>query len=95
MRHVSMTALWWLALAIMVSAAFSRLPRVSIKVVDWVSTSSTGVSLCISGWMVLFKIPDRFIWVTLSFTGSASILLSPSSRFVSDLDGSEAISWFG
>ena len=45
--------------------------------------------------MVLLKIPDRFIWVTLSFKGSTSILLSLSSRYVSDLDGSEAISWLG
>ena len=33
--------------------------------------------------------------MTLSLRGSTSILMSLSSRFVSDLDGCEAISWFG
>ena len=45
----------------MVNAALSRLPLASMKVVDWVSPSSTGDSLCISDWIVLFSIPDRFI----------------------------------
>ena len=58
----------------MVNVAFSCFPRVSVKVVDWVSPSSTGDSLCSSDWIVL-------------------LFTSLSSRFVSDLDGSEAISW--
>ena len=95
MKYVSINTLWWLALAIMLNAAFSHFPCVSMKVVDWVSPSSTGDYLCVSDWIVLFSMPDRFIWVMLSLTrGSTSILTSLSSRFVSDVDGSEAITWF-
>ena len=76
----------------MVSAAFKRFPLVSRKVVICVGLSSTGLSPCGSACILLFKIPDRLICVTLSLNGSTSILLS-SSRSVSDLDGCEAILW--
>lgn len=76
----------------MVSAAFKRFPLVSIKLVC-VRPLSTGLPLCGSTGMLLFKIPDRLICVTLSLKGSTSILLS--SRSVSDLDGCEAILWLG
>ena len=92
-RQVSINVLWWLALAMIVSAAFKRLPLVSMKLVVWVGFSSTGLSLCGSACIVLFKIPDRLICMTLSLNGSTSILFSLSSRFVSDLDGCEAILW--
>ena len=75
----------------MVRAAFKRLPLVSMKLVVCVNPSSTGLSsTCGSGCIVLFKIPDRFICVTLSLSGSTS-MLSPSSRLVSDLDGCDVI----
>ena len=72
-RQVSTKALWWLALAIIVRAAFKRLLHVSMKLVVCINPSSTGLSLCGSDCIVLFKIPDRFICVTLSLSGSTSI----------------------
>lgn len=59
-RKVSINVLWWLALAMMVSAAFKRLLLVSImKLVICVGPSSTGMSPCGSacpkiqiGWFV-------------------------------------------
>ena len=72
MRQVSINALWWLAFAMMVSAALNRLPLTSMKLVVCVSASlsSTGVSICASGcnWMDLFRIPDKLMWVTLSLS---------------------------
>ena len=65
MRQVSINALWWLALAMIISAAFTLFPLASMKVEICVP-SAVGVSCCVSGLIVLFKIPDRFICVTLS-----------------------------
>ena len=45
-KQVSMNVLWWLALAMMVNAAFSHFPRVSTNVVVCVGPSSTELSPC-------------------------------------------------
>ena len=65
-KQVSIKVLWWLALAIMVSATFRRLPLVSTKLVDCVEPSSTGLSLCGLNCIILLKSPDKFIRMTLS-----------------------------
>ena len=75
----------------MVSAAFSRFPRVSMNVVACVGPSSTGLSSCGSARMLLFRIPDKLICVTLSLIGSTSMLSLNSC--ISDLDGYEVILW--
>ena len=75
----------------MVSAAFSRFPRVSMNVVVCVGPSSTGLSSCGSVRMLIFRIPDKLICVTLSLTGSTSMLSFNSC--ISDLDGCEVILW--
>ena len=90
-RQVSIKVLWRLVLAMMVSAAFKRLPFVSMKVIVWAGLLSTGLSLWDSGCMVLFRILDRLICVTLSLNGSTSMLMT--SKSVSDLDGCVAIFW--
>ena len=75
----------------MVSAAFSRFPRVSMNVVVCVGPSSTGLSSCGSVRMLLFRIPDKLICVTLSLIGSTSML--SFNNCILDLDGCEVILW--
>ena len=75
----------------MVSAAFSRFPRVSMNVIVCVGPSSTGLSSCGSARTLLFRIPDKLICVTLSLIGSTSMLSFNSC--ISDLDGCEVILW--
>ena len=86
-----MKAPWWLAFARITNAALSLLPLASMKVEICVP-SVVGVSCCESGLIVLFKIPDRLICVTLSLSASVS-MFSLSRRLDSDLDGSLAMVW--
>lgn len=89
LRQVSMNALWWLALARIIRADFCLFPFCSRKL--WLlvpgSVWAPEVLGCGSGSLiVLFKIPDRLMAVTLSLI-SVSVSILSSRRLVSDVVG--------
>ena len=89
LRQVSMNALWWLALARIIRADFSLFPFCSKKTWLLVPCSAWAPEVlgCGSGSLiVLFRIPDRLMAVTLSLM-SVSVSILSSRRLVSDVVG--------
>ena len=89
LRQVSMNALWWLALARIIRADFSLFPFCSKKTWLLVLGSEWAPEVLGCGsdsLIVLFRIPDRLMAVTLSLI-SASVSILSSRRLVSDVVG--------
>ena len=83
-------------MVITIRVDFSLFPFESRNVVLSVSNSIPDCMVFLDGGcgrIVLFRIPDKLISVTLSLSGSWFISIFSSSRLVSDLVGSGWVIW--
>ena len=89
MFRLRQNVLWWLALAKIIRADLSLFPLCCRNV--WSSISDSGWALEVLGcgctsWIVLFRMPDKFMAVMLSLM-SVSVSMFSSRRLVLNVVG--------